>query len=215
MAGTITAIRVQKKNPRRASLYLDGKFALGLSVEVVQDWGLRRGQALSEADLEALRQAERKQRACRDALRLLSYRPRSTAEVRQRLARRDYDEDQIEAAVARLQELSLLDDRAFARAWVENRQVFRPRGRRALASELWQKGLAREVIDEVLDSMLDEGDEAQQALALARKRAGALAGLERPVFFRRLRGYLARRGYPADVVREVVGRVWEETQGGD
>ncbi len=213
MAGVVTAIRVQKKNPRRASLYLDGQFAFGLSIEVVQDWGLRRGQHLSNADLEGLRQAERQRRAYQDALRLLSYRPRSIAETRQRLLRKGYEEGQVEAAIARLVELGLLDDHAFARAWVENRQVFRPRGQYALASELRQKGISSQVIAEVLDEMLQGADEAAQALALARERAGSLSGLEQPVFARRLQGFLARRGYSAEVVRQVVRQVWEETEG--
>jgi len=215
MAGTITAIRVQKKNPRRANLYLDGKFVLGLSIDLVQDWGLRREMALSDADLEALRRAEQQQRAYGDALRLLNYRSRSVAEVRKRLRDRGYEAEQIEAVVARLQELHLLDDRAFSRQWVENRQLGSPRGRLGLASELRQKGVASEVIAGVLDEATAGEDEAVQALALARGRVRALAGLERPAFFRRLQSFLARRGFAADVVLQVVRQVWEEQAGRD
>ncbi len=211
MGGTITTIRIQKKNPRRASLYLDGKFALGLAVEVVQDWGLRRGQVLSDAQLEALRRAEQEHRALQDALRLLNERPRSTAEVRERLIRRGYEAAQAEAVLSRLTALGLLDDRAFARVWVENRQTFRPRGRSALAAELRQKGLPPEVIAEALAEATEE-DESAQALALARERARALRGLDRPAFFRRLQGYLARRGFPAEAVRRVVRQVWAEQE---
>jgi regulatory protein len=210
MSGTITAIRIQKKNPKRANLYLDGKFVLGLAVDVVQDFGLHRGQALSDADLEALRQAEQKQRALGDALRLLSYRPRSVAEVQKRLRDRGYTPDQIEAVVSRLRAAGMLDDSAFAQAWVENRQLGSPRGRQGLAAELRQKGVAPEVIAGVLDEAVEEEDEAAQALELARGRARALAGLERPAFFRRLQSFLARRGFAADVVLQVVRQVWAE-----
>jgi regulatory protein len=215
MAGTITSIRVQKKNPRRANLYLDGKFVLGLSIEVVGDFGLRRGQVLSEQDMEALREAEGQGRAYEDAQRLLSYRARSTAEVRQRLARKGYQEGQIEAVITRLAEQGFLDDRAFARAWVEGRLALHPRGRYGLSSELRRKGLPKEIIEEVLDELVTEEGESAQALDLARKRAGAMAGLERPAFFRRLRGFLARRGFPSGVVGQVVRQVWEETEGGE
>lgn len=211
MAGTITAVRMQKKNPRRANLYLDGEFVLGLSVDVVQDWGLRRGMPLSDADLEALRRAEQQQRAYGDALRLLNYRPRSAAEVRGRLGRRGYDPEQVEAVVSRLQEQGLLEDRAFARLWVENRRLSSPRGRQRLAAELRQKGLAAEVIADVLAEAADE-DEAAQALELARGRARALSGLERPVFLRRLQGFLSRRGFSSELVLQVARQVWEEQQ---
>ena len=110
MSATITSIRVQKKNPRRANLYLDGHFALGLSIEVVADFGLRQGQALSEQELEALREAEGRHRAYEDALRLLSHRARSRAELRQRLARKGYEQGQVERVLTRLQEQRFLDD---------------------------------------------------------------------------------------------------------
>jgi len=211
MAGTITAIRVQKKNPRRANLYVDGQFVLGLSIDTVQDWGLRREMPLSDADLEALRRAEQQQRAYGDALRLLNYRPRSTAEVRQRLRERGYDAEQIEAVVARLLGAGLLDDRAFARLWVENRLLNSPRGRQGLAAELRQKGVAPEVIAGVLDEAAEEQDEAAQALELARGRARALAGLDRAAFFRRLQSFLARRGFSADIVLHVARQMWAES----
>lgn len=215
MPNMITAIRLQKKNRRRANLYLDGQFAMGLSVEVVQDFGLRRGQELDEAQLEALQRAEQQRRAYHDALRLISYRPRSVAEIRRRLERKGYSEAQIEAAVDRLQEIDLLDDQAFARLWVENRLALRPRGRRALYSELRKKGVSSTIIEQVLDDMITAEGEADRALALARKRARALAGLEREVFARRLQGYLARRGYPAHLVWPTVNQVWEEVTGED
>lgn len=211
MAGTITAIRIQKKNPRRANLYVDGQFVLGLSIDTVQDWGLRREMPLSDADLEALRRAEQQQRAYSDALRLLNYRPRSTAEVRQRLRGRGYDAEQIEAVVARLLGAGLLDDRAFARLWVENRLLNSPRGRQGLAAELRQKGVAPEVIAGVLDEAAEEQDEAAQALELARGRDRALAGLDRAAFFRRLQSFLARRGFSADIVLQVARQMWAES----
>ncbi|MBN1483484.1 MAG: RecX family transcriptional regulator [Chloroflexia bacterium] len=212
MGGTITAIRVQKKNHRRVSLFLDGKFALGLSLEVVQDFGLRRGMELGDADLAALERAEQGRRAYQDALRLLSYRPRSVVEMRRRLAKKEYEEPQIEEVIERLLGLGLLDDLAFARLWVENRLALRPRGRRALENELRRKGVPGTMIQQALDESIDEGDERAMAFDLARGRAGSMAGLDREVFWRRLRGYLARRGFPAGLVYEVVGQVWQEME---
>ncbi len=210
---TVTAIRVQKRNPRRANLFVDGEFVLGLSIEVVQDFGLHRGMELTDDELAAIRKAEQQRQAYQDALRLINYRPRSVAEMRRRLGDKGYDEAQVEATVKKLQELGLLDDTAFARGWVENRQAFRPRGRSALVSELRQKGVSSDVIDGALDELLTE-DEDAQALAMARERAPSLAGLERDVFFRRLQGYLARRGFSPGAVIQAVRKVWEETAGG-
>lgn len=213
--GTVTAIRIQQKNPRRANLYLDGKFALGLSLEVVQEFGLRRGMTLSESDLQGLRQAEEGQRALQDALRLLSYRARSVAEMQRRLVDKGYAAASVEGTIGRLEELGLLNDLEFARSWVENRQTFRPRGRRALISELRRKGVSTEIIDQVLEEMLEEGEQAELALSLARKRAVRLGSLDRQAFTRRLYSFLARRGFAGSLIREVVQRVWEEHEGAE
>ncbi len=210
MAHVITGLRLQKRNPRRANLYLDGEFALGLSLEVVQDFGLRLGRELSDEELGALRQAQARYDALRDAVRLLAYRPRSRAELEKYLLRRGQDAETVQAVLARLEEVGLIDDRAFARAWVEVRQSSRPRGREALRAELREKGVAGTLIDQVLTETLAGHEENQLALALARARAASLAGVERTVFLRRLRGFLLRRGFSPQTVDAVVRRVWTE-----
>ncbi|MGC8874946.1 MAG: RecX family transcriptional regulator [Chloroflexia bacterium] len=210
MGHLVTGLCQQKRNPRRVNLYLDGAFALSLSLEVVQDFGLRRGLELTDADVEALRRAEEKQQALRDAVRFLSYRPRSEAEVEQYLRRRGQDEETVQSVLSRLIEAGLVDDRAFARAWVEARQATGPRGQRALRAELLCKGVPRTVVDEVLVEALADLDEAEQALRVARTRAAFLAGLDRAAFVRRLRAYLLRRGFSPEAADTAVRRVWSE-----
>lgn len=210
MSPLITGLRQQKRNPRRVNLYLDGQFAMALSLEVVQDYGLRRGQQLTEADLEALRRAEAKREALRDAVRFLSYRPRSRAELEQHLRQHGQDEETVQEVLGRLLEAGLVDDRAFARSWVEMRQASRPRGREGLRAELRLKGVPAQLIEEVLAEALGGEEETALALELARTRAPFLSGLERPAFFRRLRAYLLRRGFSLSTADAVVRQVWAE-----
>lgn len=210
MPYVITGLRQQKRNPRRVNLYLDGEFSMALSLEVVQDYGLRRGQELAEADLEALRRAEGKRRALQDAVRFLSYRPRSRAELEQHLRERGKDDETVQEVLGKLLDAGLVDDRAFARSWVEMRQASRPRGREGLRAELRRKGIPPAVIEEVLAEALDGQEEAELALEIARTRARSLSGLERPAFFRRLRAYLVRRGFSLQTADSVVRRVWTE-----
>src|SRR6187455_603380 len=84
------------------------------------------------------------------AARFLEVRSRSVAEVRRRLTTNGYRADLVDGAITRMTELGMLDDDAFARAWVESRDRSRPRGERAIRVELGQKGVDRAVIDEVL-----------------------------------------------------------------
>ena len=204
MAGTVTALVVQKKNKERVNVYLDGEFAFGLAM--IEALKLRKGQRLSDEDLARLQALDEIEVAHERALTFLSYRPRSAQEVRRRLAEKGISPDAIETVIDRLRQAGLLDDRAFARFWIENRQQFKPRGGRALRHELRQKGVAGPIIEEALAS-LDEDEAAYQA-ALARARRYVDA--DETTFRKRLGDFLTRRGFDYAVVRDVLDRLWRE-----
>ena len=205
---TITALSRQKKNPRRVNVHLDGRFALGLDGVLAAE--LRVGQSLTEEDLGRLRDRDTVERARARALDFLARRPRSEAEVRQRLGKKDFAPAVVDEVLARLRELNLVDDEAFACFWVENRTSFRPRGARGLRYELRQKGVAAEVINRVLDgATLDENALAYQ---VARPRAERLlvAPIPRREFRRKLGAFLHRRGFDYETAQETVARLWRE-----
>jgi regulatory protein len=210
MIQRITAIEPQQKNPQRVNLYLDGEFAFGLAV-VVAAW-LRVGQELGEEKIASLKSQDEVEVAYQKALHFLSFRPRSSAEVRQNLSKRGISESLIEETLDRLQSTGQIDDEAFARAWVENRNTFRPRGKPALRMELRRKGLSDEIVQSVLNTQVDE---AALAITSARKYARRLIGLEWPEFRQKLSGFLARRGFSYTTLAPVVSEVWKETQTAD
>ncbi len=198
MAGTITALRFQKRNRDRVNVYLDGRFAFGLPAIVAAR--LRVGQTLGEEEVAALRGADDIERAYERALGFLSYRPRSEQEVRRRLSQQGLSDDTIEAVVQRLLAAGLLNDEEFARYWVENRTQFRPRGVRALRYELRSKGLSAPAI---ASALADTDDEASARRA-AEKVVGRLDHLPAPEFRRRLGAYLGRRGFSYAVIEPLV-----------
>jgi regulatory protein len=203
---TITAIEVQKKNPNRVNIYLDDQFAFGLN-RIVAVW-MKAGQQLSDEKIATLQEADAREMAMQKALHFLGYRPRSVEEVRKNLQKHEIPAGVIEDTLNRLEQENLLGDGNFAREWVENRSAFRPKGKRALAMELRQKGLADAVIQDVLDENIDE-----EALALkaAQKYARKLKGLEWAEFRQKLSGFLGRRSFGFDVIIPVTRQVWEET----
>jgi regulatory protein len=203
--GRITEIRDQVRDPERVSLFIDGEFRLGLPRIAVAERSLRVGQILTEQDIAELEAIDEISRATNQAVRLLSFRPRSRHELESRLRRKGFESDSINAAIERMVELGYINDEEFAQYWVENRQQHRPRGRRLLASELRSKGVPPDVVDQAIDeSAIDEfGD----ALELARKRADRLRGLDRETWRRRMAGFLQRRGYGWDVVRRVLEEI--------
>ena len=199
MAGRITSIEVQKRNPRRANVYVDGEFVLGLAM--IEALKLSKGQALSDADIEGLRLVDEKERAHEAALNFLSYRPRSEQEVRRRLQKKDFMPEAVDDAIARLLRAGLIDDEAFARYWVENREQHKPRGAYALRHELRQKGIESRIVDELVEQI----DEDANAYLAATKRLSRWQRLDPSVRRRKMSDYLRRRGFSYDVVL----RVWE------
>ncbi len=200
MAGKITALEFQKKNPDRVNVFLDGKFAFGLPAIIAAR--LKPGQLLADAEIQALQAEGSIETAYDRTLNYLSYRPRSRAEVVRYLEKRDLPEGQIETVVERLERAGLLDDEAFARYWVENRERHRPKGLRALRYELWEKGIGNEIMDRVLVSV-DVSDSAYRSAA---RKARQLAHLDEQSFTRKIVEYLARRGFDYEVAREAAGR---------
>jgi regulatory protein len=204
----VTAIGEGKRRKRRVNVFLDDKFAFSLKAELALKEGLRVGQELSEDDIEALTGAELHQR-CRDAaLHYLDYRPRSQAELKERLARRGFDDETVAAVIARLKEQGLVDDLAFAQFWKDNRQSFSPRSQWLVRRELKAKGVADEVIARVVND-IDDDESAYQA-ALTKARSLSLADYEG--FRRRLGDYLKRRGFGYGVIKNTIKKVWEEVK---
>lgn len=159
------------------------------------------------------------------AARFLEVRSRSVSEVRRRLGGAGYRADLVEGAIARMTELGMLDDEAFARTWVESRDRARPRGERAIRDELRLKGIDRETVELVLGERRDRAlapgetgggeDDAELASAermaaerLIAKNARALARVADPRQ-RRQRAYalLARHGFDPETCREVAAAI--------
>jgi regulatory protein len=203
MAGTITALRFQKRNKNRVNVYIDDRFAFGLAA--IEAAHLRVGQTLNDDDVARLQRQDNVERAYERALNFLSYRPRSEAEVRRRLREKDVPDEVVEVVVERLTRAGLLDDREFTRYWVENRLQFNPRGARALRHELWEKGVPAPIIADALAGF----DEKASARKTAESRARQLAHLEPRDFRRRLGAYLARRGFSYAVIEPLIEEMLE------
>jgi regulatory protein len=131
-------------------------------------------------------------------LRLLSLRPRTRSELAAALRRRGIDDDVASSVLDRYDEVGLIDDAAFARAWVTSRHHSRGLARRALANELRQHGVDSEVAGEALAD-IDPDTEAATARTLVDRKLRTMGGAPPDAIFRRLVSMLARKGYPAGI----------------
>lgn len=139
---------------------------------------------------------------------------RSRKELADKLAKKDVPQELADRLLDRFTEVGLIDDEAFARAWIGSRQPGKGLARRALAQELRRKGVDDEVAKEALDE-IDPADEEEAARLLVRKKLRSLRNVDRTVATRRLAGMLARKGYPAGVAFSVVREELDEAGFGD
>jgi regulatory protein len=209
-AGIVTGLHVQRRNPERVNLHIDGEFCCGVAYDVAHSERLRVGAPVSAPVLERIRAADEQWRAKQAALSLLATRARARRELADRLRRKQFGASAIEAALAEVERLGLIDDRAFAESWVRDRLRFRPRGSRALVAELGRKGVDSEIARAAVARVMDaaRADDAGLCLNAAEKwvrRHGRPADAadrdQRLRSRRRLSAFLQRRGYGADQIR--------------
>ncbi len=198
----ITAITGQQHDRERVNIFVDGEFAIALTAEMSVMEGLRIGSEITPERIAELQVKDEQSKAVNSALLLLTTRPRSIKEIQTRLKQKGFSAPAIEAAIARAEGWNYVDDEAFARFWVENREANRPRGRRLLEQELRDKGVDREIVRNAIDNA--ELDEKTAATELARAKMRSYSNLEPEIVRRRLTGFLARKGYGFDVVKHAL-----------
>ncbi|MFE1237926.1 recombination regulator RecX [Streptomyces tendae] len=142
-------------------------------------------------------------------LRLLTGTPRTRRQLADALRKREIPDEAAEEVLSRFEEVGLINDGAFADAWVESRHHGRGLARRALARELRTKGVDATLIDAAV-SRLDSEQEEETARDLVARKLRATRGLDRDKRLRRLAGMLARKGYPEGMSLRVVRQALEE-----
>jgi len=141
-------------------------------------------------------------RAREYALRLLEYRERSEQEIKERMARKNYNERLVKSTIESLKNHNLVNDRRFARMWAES-CLRRSYGRWKVQTDLNKKGIDKEIVEEVLRESYSKVDEVQIALALIQKKWPSLKK-EENALLRRVSDFLKRRGFPFEVIAEVI-----------
>jgi len=145
--------------------------------------------------------------SCLDtALRYLSYRPRSEWEIRKYLEKRGVSPSSVGAVLLSLREQGLLSDVAFAEFWKTNRESFSPRSQAMLRSELRRKGIAQDIIVEVIQ----EVDEEASAYKAAQKRARRFVTSDYDSFRRGVAAFLRQRGFNNEVAQQTINHLWKE-----
>ncbi|MDH7515703.1 MAG: regulatory protein RecX [Bacteroidota bacterium] len=199
----IVNIERRKRPPRSVGIVFDDGAEIVMHESVFSRFNLSIGVDMTPEHMRALEREQTVYEAKAAADRYLARRPRSVHEVRKHLMRRGIDEAFVERAISDFLDAGLLDDTAFARAFVRDRLAFRPKSRWMIARELRTKGVPDETVQTVLADVFPAETEIASAMALAKKylaRAGSGDPARRN---RRLFAYLRRRGYDSASIRSV------------
>ncbi len=203
MAGKITALKIQQRNKERVNVFIDEEYSFAVTLMVAAE--LRKGQYLSDEDIAQLQEGDLRDKGYDKAIRFLSFRPRSQAEISRYLQDKGYEPEVVEDIIQRLIDKKYLDDETFAQFWLENRSQFKPRGSRALRYELRQKGID----DQVIKTTLSDLDEEELAWAAVQGKLRIWHHLPPDALQKKVMGFLSRRGFGYDVVRTIVERIKE------
>lgn len=212
----ITSVEPQKKNSKRFNIFLDNKFAFGADEDLVVEHRLLVGKEFDTQDIEKLLFESEVGKLMERMYGLFNIRQRSEKEVRDYLKnlsfkRKVKDKGEIsgtaiDLVIKKLKEKRLLNDADFARSWVEARRRSKKKGKIALKSELYQKGIDREIVSQLLEQSTPEAEEelAEQALEGKWKNLSALPYLEKK---KKSYEFLMRRGFEYEIIKVVVEKL--------
>lgn len=212
----ITRVQPQKHNRHRFNIFLDGKFAFATDEDTLVNFRLIEDKELTPEDLEEILLEAKIGKLMENMYRLFSVRQRSEKEVRDYFRIKNYGlrikgKEQtpdltIELVIKKLKQRNLLNDEEFAKAWVDARRRSRQKGKLALKQELFQKGINKEIIKEVINSA-DEEQLARQALVKKWEIWSPLPDLEKK---KKAYAFLIRQGFEYEAVREVIENLLEK-----
>jgi regulatory protein len=212
---TITKILEQKRRANRRNIYLDGKFAFGLNLNVVAKFRLREGMTISAEQVQEIEQGEVRQECFDKATQLLGQRLHSRAELERKLARREFTSGIIEEVLENLQRLGYIDDKRFATTKALSAAKYKHHGKNRARIELAKAGVRGETARRALEDVYEAHDSLAVARQLAQKKAASLRKLDPLVARRRLAGMLLRRGFEYDTVRPVIDEVLGDDNASD
>ncbi|HKR82488.1 MAG TPA: RecX family transcriptional regulator [Candidatus Saccharimonadales bacterium] len=195
----ITNIKQQVKRSNRYSVFVDGKYAFSLSETALLDSRISSGTELSQVELDGLKKLSASDKAYGRALNYAAIRPRSEWEVRVYLQRKDVAPEEAIAIIEKLQRIGLLDELAFARAWVANRRTLKATSKRRLVQELHQKHVPESVITQVLEEDESSDRDILRDLVTRKRQQSRYKNDEL-----KLMQYLARQGYGYDDIKSAM-----------
>lgn len=213
----VTSVEVQKQNTHRYNIFLDDVFAFGADEDLVVEYRLIPGKVLDPAKVEKLLFEAEVGKLMERMYRLFNIRQRSEKEVRDyfknlSFKRKARGQDEISNVVTnllidKLKQKKLLSDADFAKSWVEVRRRSKKKGKLALKQELFQKGINKEIIEEVISGQVTGYSEEELAKQALEKKLRIWKNLPEIEFKKKAYGFLTRQGFEYEVIKNVIEKI--------
>ena len=205
----VTAITQQAHYPQRYNVFIDGSFAFGLIMEDIIYFKLKEGNEISKEKYDYIQNELIYIQAQDTALHYIGYKMRTEKEVFKKLYEKGFSENVIERVMEFLKKYQYIEDEKYCESYIKERIRFNPRGKYALKMELRQKAIADSIIDKTLEKI--EKDELGDAIRLLEKKCFSLDDINEKEK-KRLLGFLQRRGYSYDIIKEAFAYIEQKEE---
>ena len=202
---TVDSMKAQSRNPNRVSVFGPDGFVFGVHRDVAAAHGIQIGAVLTRDEIDAAKSADSVHQARDAAMRLLSLRPKTSAQLRKQLIDKGFDSRVVTTVVSDLTRCGYLDDEAFAAEFVQHRIRSRRHGVVRIRRDLARKGVPPDVVERAVSQLEGEVDWRSVTVDEAKKKLISMsANVDPDRRRRRLYDHLARRGFPFDIIRSVM-----------
>ncbi|MEX2006576.1 MAG: RecX family transcriptional regulator [Candidatus Saccharimonadales bacterium] len=199
----ITVIKKQARNPQRVSVFVDGKYSFSLSLDELVKYKVKKNDELSEAEVKKFKKLSADGKLRQRALEWLLTRPHSTRELKDYLYRKKVEPEHAQKLIEEFGDREYLDDRRYAK-WLVDLRARKGKSNRAIAAELFKKGVSREIVDEVLEKSEGESDRLN---ALVEKKSKLSRYANKPL---KLVKYLTSQGFDYQMVKESLAKHYKD-----
>ena len=207
----ISRIQKRRRERNRYQIFVDDEPAFNVSESVLTKAGLYNGKSIDQETIDEIVLADSREQAHQVAINFISYRPRSSKEVTDKLTRKGFAVDLVREEVERLRELMLINDLEFARMFTRDKLRGKPMGRALLRRKLLDKGISFQATERVLKEYVTDENEQEAARTLATRKLKAsrarFSELEPAVRQKRLADYLLNRGFSTEIAYKIARSV--------
>ncbi|MBP1916513.1 regulatory protein [Lederbergia galactosidilyticus] len=202
----ITKITAQKKRADRYNLFLDEKYAFSVDEAILIRYGLVKGKELADFEVIQLQYEDEIRKAYNEAIHYLSFRMRAEGEIKDHLAKKDWNIQVIEQVMQKLHEHQYVDDLEFAKAFVRTQISAGKKGPYNIKQELLQKAISDSNIEEAL-SLYKKEDQIEHAIQLGNKYAAKNKKLSEKILKQKLENFLQTKGFSFAIISVAIEEI--------